>query len=63
MGHYTINIDMDKKCSRCGKKGACDNDLCMKCIAKAMKNGEFNHLVNKDLPLFENMETIHKEKI
>lgn len=61
MTTFTINIDMDKKCSRCHKPGACDNGLCMKCIAKAMKKGEFNHLIKKDKPIFENMEKIHKE--
>lgn len=63
MAHFTINIDMNKKCIRCRKGGACDNGLCMACIAKAMKKGEFDHLIKKNKTLFDNMETMHKEKI
>jgi len=29
-----IKIDMDKKCTRCGAAGACENGYCMKCTAK-----------------------------
>ena len=32
----TINIDLGKKCSNCGKSGACDNGLCLKCISKKL---------------------------
>ncbi len=34
MTSYTIEIDMDKPCKKCGKKGATQCGLCMKCIAK-----------------------------
>jgi putative DNA primase/helicase len=27
-----INIDMDKNCTRCGKKGATESGLCLKCV-------------------------------
>lgn len=30
----TIEINMDKECSRCGKLGAAQNGLCLDCIAK-----------------------------
>ena len=26
-----INLDMDKKCSKCGKPGAMENGLCITC--------------------------------
>ncbi len=42
-----IKIDLDAKCKRCHKGGATQNGLCMTCIAKAMKNGEFDHLLDK----------------
>ena len=32
----TINIDMDKACSKCGHMGACGNGLCMECSGKLM---------------------------
>jgi len=32
----TINIDMDKKCEKCGAGGACQNGLCMKCNARRL---------------------------
>jgi len=60
MSAYQINIDMDKKCSRCGKGGATDGGLCMTCVVKAMKKGEFDGLIKKDRHIFENMEAIHK---
>ena len=36
----TITINMDKKCSNCGKGGAVEENkagLCMKCISKLLK--------------------------
>lgn len=30
-----ITIDLDKKCAECGKAGAADNLLCLKCTSKA----------------------------
>lgn len=30
----TINIDMNKKCSKCGKPGATDSGLCLSCVSK-----------------------------
>lgn len=38
---FTIN--MDQKCRRCGKKGAVNGSLCLKCITKAIGAGEFDH--------------------
>jgi putative metallopeptidase len=37
-----ISINTDKKCSRCSKKGATQNGMCMSCTTKAMNNGEFD---------------------
>jgi hypothetical protein len=34
MSDLTINIDMDKKCDRCGKPGATDAGMCLKCATK-----------------------------
>ena len=37
----TITIDMDKKCSKCGKAGAIAENkagLCLKCIGKILDN-------------------------
>jgi len=36
MENQTIEIDFDKKCKTCGKKGACQNGLCIKCTSKAI---------------------------
>ena len=36
--NYAIN------CSRCGEPGACQNGLCLSCINKALKNGEYDHI-------------------
>lgn len=39
-----FEIDMDKKCKNCGKPGACQNGLCLKCtskvIIKKMRNAQ-----------------------
>jgi hypothetical protein len=34
MTSYTIEINMDKKCKKCGKPGATQCGLCMKCVSK-----------------------------
>ena len=31
---FSIEINMDKECSVCGKKGACQNGLCLDCVSK-----------------------------
>jgi hypothetical protein len=42
---FVININLDAKCKRCGKGGATQNGLCMTCITKAFKAGEFDHII------------------
>jgi hypothetical protein len=32
----TIEIDLDKKCTACGKPGACQNGLCLMCTSKSL---------------------------
>lgn len=34
--NVTIRIDMDRKCAECGKGGAADSGICLKCATKAM---------------------------
>jgi len=46
----TITINMDKKCIRCGKNGAPDNGICMKCLSKAIGRGEYDHVLKPDKP-------------
>jgi len=41
----TIEIDMDRKCKRCGKGGALPTGICMRCLTKALKAGEFDHIL------------------
>ena len=35
--HPIININLDRKCSKCGAKGALDNGICLKCLTKSIK--------------------------
>lgn len=44
-----IKVDLDVKCKRCGKKGAVVNagDVCMACIAKGIKKGEFDRIIKE----------------
>ena len=43
----TIHIDLDAKCTRCGKGGATPSGICLACATKAVKAGEFDHIINK----------------
>ena len=43
----TIHVNLDAKCQRCGQGGATQNGLCMGCIAKAVKNGEYDHIFKR----------------
>lgn len=46
-----IHVDLDAKCKRCGKGGAVEKSgICMACVAKAIKNGELDHIINKNKP-------------
>jgi hypothetical protein len=47
---FVISVNLDARCKRCGKGGATQSGLCMACIAKAVKNGEFDHIINKYKP-------------
>ena len=40
-----IDVNLDAKCKRCGEGGATQNGMCIKCTTKALKNGEFYHLL------------------
>lgn len=45
----TLSVNMNAKCKCCGKGGAVNNSgVCMKCIAKAVKRGGFDHLIKKE---------------
>lgn len=43
----TININMDKKCTQCGKKGAMDNGLCLKCVTKNLRAGRYDNIIKE----------------
>jgi hypothetical protein len=40
-----IRIDLDERCSRCNKPGAMNGGICMRCFSKALKAGEFDHIL------------------
>jgi hypothetical protein len=42
-----IHVDLDAKCKQCGKGGATQSGLCMKCIAAGVKRGDFDHIIQK----------------
>ena len=35
--NVTLNIDMGRACSRCGKTGATDSGICLACVVKRLK--------------------------
>jgi len=43
----TITIDLDKKCRQCGRKGAADNGICVRCVLKNMRAGKYDHLLER----------------
>lgn len=46
-----LHINLDAKCERCGKGGAVNQSgICMACVAKALKKGEFDHIIKKYKP-------------
>lgn len=47
-----INIDMDRKCSQCGRKGAgAKNGICLGCLAKNLKAGKYDHILKGKGPV------------
>ena len=44
---YVIHVDLDAKCKRCGKGGATQSGVCLACVAKAVKAGEFDHIIHR----------------
>lgn len=59
-GPPTITIDMDKKCSRCPKKGATQNGMCMDCTTKAMNAGEFDNEVKSSTGVAQVISKVHR---
>jgi hypothetical protein len=45
MTTHEINIDANRTCKRCGKGWATPSGLCLDCVAKMIKNGEFDHII------------------
>jgi hypothetical protein len=43
----TIDINLDKKCRRCGEKGTVPNGLCLKCVIELIKAGAFDHIIRR----------------
>jgi hypothetical protein len=45
VAEFTINIDLDRECKRCGKGGATDSGYCITCITKRIREGKYNHIL------------------
>lgn len=43
----TFTVNMDEKCKQCGKKGAVNGGICMKCMTKNLKSGKYDHIIKK----------------
>lgn len=52
----TITVNLDAKCRRCGKGGATQSGVCLACIAKAVKSGEFDGILKKYKPSIKRCE-------
>jgi len=44
---HIISVNLDAKCKRCGKGGATQSGVCMKCITKAIVSGELDHIIKR----------------
>lgn len=60
MSTYNMTINLDKKCSRCKKKGALESGICLSCTNKAIQRGEYEYIIKpRDHDsIFELMEII-----
>uniref|UniRef100_A0A6M3LNJ1 Uncharacterized protein n=1 Tax=viral metagenome TaxID=1070528 RepID=A0A6M3LNJ1_9ZZZZ len=47
MDIVTFNIDFDEKCKQCGKGGAVNGGICLKCLNKNIKSGKYNKILNR----------------
>jgi hypothetical protein len=47
MTTHLIDIDLNKKCVRCGKGGATQSGYCLECINKNLNEGKYDHLLTK----------------
>jgi len=45
-----IKVDLDVKCRRCGRGGATQSGVCLACMAKAVRSGEFDSILKKYKP-------------
>lgn len=41
----TIVIDTDRRCIRCGKKGATQSGYCLACVIKNLQEGKYDHII------------------
>ena len=53
MAKAEFRVNLDAKCKRCGQGGATQSGICMGCIAKGVKKGEFDHIINQYKPKIE----------
>ncbi len=44
---FVVEIDMDKKCKKCGKGGAVHNGICLTCVADTIKVNPFKKGLRK----------------
>lgn len=43
----TIDINLDKKCLRCGEGGATQGGYCLKCVERNLVEGKYDHIIKK----------------
>lgn len=46
----TITVDMSQECPRCGKLGAANGGMCLRCMIKAIETGEFDDVLRRRPP-------------
>ena len=59
-----IDVDMDKECGRCHKKGACKNGLCLSCVTDSLKRNKaigWLTMFKAKQEIFNMLDEYHKE--
>jgi hypothetical protein len=55
-----VSINTDKKCSRCKRKGASQNGMCLTCTTKALNAGEFDDAIKTSAGVAQAVGKMHR---
>ena len=59
----TIDVNMDRKCKKCGREGAIQNGYCLNCNTEALLNKPFLLALSKIPETMENLIAQHQKDL